>query len=331
MAAATLPQIDDPLAEILAQTPSASAEQIAEALFAAEVRASAEVPLRRPGATYRLQLHKDFRLDDVTRIVDYLAELGITDCYYSPFLHARPGSTHGYDVFDHSRINPEIGDEPAHEQMVARLRARGMGRVLDVVPNHMGVGFTNRFWLDVLELGPQAQSARFFDIDWSPVKDVLTGRLLLPILEDLYGKVLESGVLHLEREGGSFWIQYHQHCLPLSPRSYARVLDLHANEFQVRFDPTDEDVSEYLSIREAVRHLPERTSTTPVDLEHVRREKEIIKRRVARLCAEPPAPRIPRRERRVVPGDRGRLPELRRAARAAGEPGLPAGLLAGRL
>ncbi len=237
MATAISPKATAPLEEVLARTPAATAEEIAEALFEAEVRARAESPLRRPGATYRLQLHKGFRLDDVVRIVDYLADLGITDCYLSPYLQARPGSTHGYDVFDHGRINPEIGDEAAHRRMVARLRERGMGRVLDVVPNHMGIGGTNRFWLDVLETGPQAPSARFFDIDWNPVKDELAGRVLLPILEDLYGKVLEAGLLKLERDGGSFWIHYHEHRLPLSPRSYPRVLDRRAEGFRAGSTP----------------------------------------------------------------------------------------------
>ena len=109
---------------------------------------------------------------------------------------------------------------------------------------------------------------------------MLAGRLLLPILEDLYGKVLEAGLLMLEREGGSFWIQYHHRRLPLSPRSYPRVLDRRAEEFRARFDPTDEDISEFLSIRDAIRNLPARDSTGREDLEHVRREKEIIKRRI---------------------------------------------------
>ena len=155
MATAISPKATAPLAEVLARTPAATAEEIADALLEAEVRARAGSPLRRPGATYRLQLHKGFRLDDVVRIVDYLADLGITDCYLSPFLHARPGSTHGYDVFDHGRINPEIGDEAAHRRMVARLLERGMGRVLDVVPNHMGVGVHE----PVLARHPRARAA----------------------------------------------------------------------------------------------------------------------------------------------------------------------------
>src|SRR6185437_13642001 len=146
----------------------------------------------------------------------------------------------------------------AHDHLVALLRDRGMGRVLDIVPNHMGIGGANPFWLDVLETGVQARSARFFDIDWSPVKDELEGRVLLPILEDLYGKVLEAGLFSVERDGGSFWIIYRDHRLPMEPRSYHRILERHADEFRERFDPEDEDVVEYLSILDAIRLLPSR-------------------------------------------------------------------------
>ncbi len=175
------------------------------------------IALRRPSSTYRLQLHAGFRLSDVSAIVDYLDELGVTDLYLSPYLDARPGSTHGYDVFDHGRLNPEIGSDAEYDRLNAHLEERGMGRVLDIVPNHMGIGGFNRFWIDVLETGPQAPSARFFDIDWHPVKEELEGRVLLPILEDQYGLVLERGLLVLERDGGEFFIRYHDHKFPLSP------------------------------------------------------------------------------------------------------------------
>jgi (1->4)-alpha-D-glucan 1-alpha-D-glucosylmutase len=233
-------------------------------------------------------VHGKFGLEAVEKVVDYLHELGITDCYLSPFLDARPGSTHGYDVFDHGRINPEIGDEASHARLVARLRERGMGRVLDIVPNHMGVGGRNKFWIDVLETGPQAQSSRFFDIDWDPVRGELEGRVLIPLLEDLYGKVLDASLIVLERDGGSFWVRYHDHRLPLNPRSYARVLGRLADVFRSRFDPDDGDVSEYLSILASIRRLPPRDSMDPADVAHIRREKEIIKKRIFRLCDESP-------------------------------------------
>lgn len=264
------------------------ADAKARALLDAELQALGTYPLRRPSATYRLQVHGGFRFEDVEAVVDYLSDLGVSDCYFSPYLEARPGSTHGYDAVDPGKINPEIGDESAHDRLVAKLRTYRMGRVIDIVPNHMGVGGDNRFWLDVLESGPQAQSARFFDIDWTPVKSELQGRVLLPILEDLYGKVLESGLLVLERDRGSFWIRYHDRKLPLNPRSYIRVLGRRAAQFHTLFDAEDDDAHEFLSIRDSILNLPGRDARAPADLEHVRREKEVIKRRLERLFEQSP-------------------------------------------
>lgn len=269
-------------------TPDTALEPRADALFEAERRATHVHPLRRPTGTYRLQLHAGFRLDDLDRVVDYLHALGVSDVYLSPYLAARAGSTHGYDVIDHGRINPEVGDEPAHARLTAHLGRLGMGRVLDIVPNHMGSSPTNLYMLDVLENGPQARWSGFFDIDWSPVRESLEGRILLPILEDLYGKVLEAGLLVLEREGGSFWIRYHDRRLPLRPRSYADVLGRREEVFRERFDSEDEDVLEYLSIREACRRLPACRFCTSDEVDLIRREKEVIKRRLARLCDQSP-------------------------------------------
>jgi (1->4)-alpha-D-glucan 1-alpha-D-glucosylmutase len=264
-------------------------EAVADALFETLSREAVEAPLRRPAATYRLQMHRGFRLDDVTAIADYLAALGITDCYMSPYLQAKPGSMHGYDVFDHGRINPEIGDESAHSRLVERLRALGLGRVLDVVPNHMGIAGPNPYWLEVLEAGAQAPSARFFDIDWHPVKEELDGRILLPILEDQYGKMLEAGRLTLERDCGALFIRYDQIRLPLAPRSYALVLERRADALASQFDADDPHVLEYRSIWASAHHLPGRNATQLEDVEAVVREKEVIKRRLERLCAESPA------------------------------------------
>ena len=268
----------------LTERASDPAEVRADALFEAEARAAADSPPRRPSGTYRLQLHSGFRFNDADAVVEYLAELGISDCYFSPYLAARPGSTHGYDVIDHGRINPEVGTEAEHARLLDHLQAKGMGRVLDIVPNHMGAAPTNPFILDVLENGPQARWALLFDIDWSPMKGSLEGRLLLPILEDLYGKVLEAGLLVLERDGGSLSIRYHDRIMPLRPRAYATVLDRRADEFRARFDGDDDDVVEYLSIRDAANRLPACRFCTPEEVEFVRREKEVIKKRLGRLC-----------------------------------------------
>ena len=263
-------------------------ETIADALFADETRALAESPPRRPGATYRLQLHKGFRLADAEAIVPYLHDLGITDLYLSPYLAARPGSTHGYDVFDHSRINPEVGDEADHSRLIAALAGRGMGRVLDVVPNHMGINGPNKYWLDVLEIGPNSPYADFFDIDWHPVKGELDGRVLLPILGKPYGAEVEGGNLVVDREGGAFVLRYFEATLPLSPRSYATILGRGAIAITGRFDPDDARAVEYLSIWSSARHLPPRGSTRPEDIEDLIRERSVIRSRLEKLCASSP-------------------------------------------
>ena len=176
------------------------------------------VPRRTPVATYRLQLHKGFRFRDATARVPYLARLGISHVYASPFLKARPGSMHGYDVVDHRRINPEIGTEDELEALIEALCRHGMGLVLDVVPNHMGVLHgDNPWWHDVLEKGRASPYAKFFDIDWERGG----GKLLLPVLGRHYGEALDAGEIQLDRKAGR--ITYYDQSFPLNPKSRRRL------------------------------------------------------------------------------------------------------------
>ncbi len=180
----------------------------------AERSSDASRPLRVPGATYRLQFHKGFRFADAIALVPYLARLGVTHLYASPFLKARPGSTHGYDVVDHNAVNPEIGSQAELNKLIETLKKNGMGLIPDLVPNHMGVLHAdNAWWLDVLEKGRASPYARFFDIDWS------RGKLLLPVLGKHYGEVLEAGELRLQKRGGRWSIRYFDHRFPLSPKT----------------------------------------------------------------------------------------------------------------
>src|SRR5687768_6925874 len=149
-----------------------------------------------PRATYRLQLIKDFGFDQAAALAPYLARLGISHVYCSPYLRARPGSTHGYDIVSHTELNPELGNTSAFERMVAAFRENGLGQILDFVPNPMGVGGAdNPWWLDVLEWGPDSQFAGWFDIDWESDRGYLQGKLLVPFLGEQYGAELQSGAL----------------------------------------------------------------------------------------------------------------------------------------
>ena len=178
-----------------------------------------------PGATYRVQLHAGFGFSAVADLADYLAALGVTHVYCSPILQAAPGSTHGYDVVDPTRISAELGGEEGFRRMAAALRARDIGVVVDIVPNHMATaGRSNAWWWDVLEDGPSSRYARFFDIDWDPPEAKLRQRVLVPILGDHYGRVLERGELRLVRAGADFSIRYFDHELPVSPRTLDEVL-----------------------------------------------------------------------------------------------------------
>ncbi|HEX5314513.1 MAG TPA: malto-oligosyltrehalose synthase [Gammaproteobacteria bacterium] len=179
-----------------------------------------------PLATYRLQFHRDFRFADAERIVPYLADLGVSHLYASPWLMARAGSRHGYDITDHNAFNPEIGTAEDFERLSALLRRHRLGHILDFVPNHMGIGDDNAWWLDVLEWGRASPFAACFDIDWSGTEPGLRNKLLLPFLGDHYGRVLECGELELvfDAEQGSFAVRYFEHRFPLAPRSYANVL-----------------------------------------------------------------------------------------------------------
>jgi (1->4)-alpha-D-glucan 1-alpha-D-glucosylmutase len=188
-------------------------------------------------ATYRLQFHQGFTFRDATALVPYLARLGISHIYASPLMEARPGSTHGYDIVNHNRLNPEIGTEGEFAALAAALKAQGMGLILDIVPNHMAVGGAdNAWWLDILEWGELSPYAAYFDINWDPLREDLKGRVLLPVLGEQYGAVLERGeiVLRFEPSEGSFSAWYYNHRFPISPFNYAAILE-HGGPVLARF------------------------------------------------------------------------------------------------
>ncbi len=245
--------------------------------------------MRIPTATYRLQFHKAFGFNQAREIVDYLHDLGISTIYASPIFKARTGSMHGYDVVDHSQIDPALGGEEPFEAFNSQLKSHGMGLILDIVPNHMGIGETsNAWWMDVLENGPSSSYANYFDIDWQPVNPHLENKVLLPILEDQYGIVLEGGKLRLRYEDGAFFVYYYDAKLPVAPRTYDSILGRQLDSLTVDLGKDNSGVQELQSILTAISHLPPRTELAAEKLEERRREKEIIKRRIASLYQESP-------------------------------------------
>ena len=240
-----------------------------------------------PRATYRLQFNREFTFDDAARVVPYLARLGVSHVYCSPILRARPGSTHGYDIVDHTTLNPEIGGEEGFERFCAALTAYGMGQIFDMVPNHMGVhGADNQWWMDVLESGPASAYAKYFDIDWQPVNVDLHGKVLLPVLGDQYGNVLDSGelVLRFEPGTGSFAVSYHEHRFPVDPREVPVIL----RRVEALLPPesvSEDDRAALSSLASAFGHLPPRNAEDHEARAERTRDKEIHKRRLARLAA----------------------------------------------
>ena len=247
------------------------------------------MPPSIPAATYRLQFNSAFTFDDATEIVDYLDRLGVSHCYASSYFKAVPGSTHGYDVADPGRLNPEIGDRASYNRWIETLRAHAMGHVVDWVPNHMGIAKSaNPWWQDVLENGPSSQYASFFDIDWHPLKPELENRVLLPILGDSYGAVLERQQITLEYVGGAFSARYFDVVLPIAPGTYDRILGIDVEHLLADIEGTDAE-TEFLSILTAIGYLPGRAAQKPEQRQERNREKEVIKRRLARLTEESPA------------------------------------------
>ena len=243
--------------------------------------------VRIPTATYRLQFNKNFTFRQAREIVTYLHHLGISDAYASPYFQAGAESLHGYDITDHNKFNAAIGSREDYDAWVAELHAHGMGQIADFVPNHMGINDPqNVWWQDVLENGTSSLYAPYFDIDWRPLKTDLHDKVLLPILGDQYGRVLERGELRVRFDGGSFSLTYFDHVFPIAPGTYRYILELALENLA---DFREEDFyAEFQSILTALEYLPRRTETDPERIKERAREKEIIKKRLERRCAEAP-------------------------------------------
>jgi (1->4)-alpha-D-glucan 1-alpha-D-glucosylmutase len=231
-------------------------------------------------ATYRLQLRPDFGFDAAAGVADYLAALGISHLYSSPQLQAAPGSTHGYDVVDHARVNEELGGAAGHERLQAALGSAELGMVVDIVPNHMAIGGPeNRWWWDVLENGPSSRFASYFDVEWDPPEAHLRNLVLLPVLGDHYGVVLENRELRLVRDGGWFAITYHEQRFPVSPRSIDGV---------IRGTADRAGSNELGFIADSLARLPPATATDRSAAARRHRDREVLQAWLERLLRERP-------------------------------------------
>ena len=240
----------------------------------------------RPVATYRLQLARDtLTFRDAAAVAPYLDELGVSHLYVSPCLKTRSGSAHGYSVVDFGQLDAALGGADDYRAMVEALHGRRLGQILDVVPNHMSATPPeNPWWNDVLENGPGSPYAAYFDVDWRPVKEELQDKILLPMLGEQYGQVLEAGELQLELSGGAFFIRYFQTLLPLEPRTYTVVLAHRLDELKATLPAESDAVRELESILTALEHLPGYKDTDPGRMAERQREKEVVKDRLGRRC-----------------------------------------------
>ncbi len=222
-------------------------------------------------------MHAGFDFDDAAGVADYLSALGVSHAYCSPYLQAAPGSTHGYDVIDHDRPNEELGGSRGHERFVEALASNGLGQVLDIVPNHMAIGTAgNVWWADVLENGPSSQYAGYFDVEWAPPEARLRNTVLIPVLGDHYGRLLEAGELIVKRVGPSFEVCYADHRYPLDPRSVGalvRTAAIRCGSDRMAF------------IGDALAELPRPTATDRVSVRRRHRDKAVLRQWLEGLLA----------------------------------------------
>ena len=233
-----------------------------------------------PLATYRVQMHAGFGFDAAAAIAEYLSDLGVTHLYASPYLQAGKGSTHGYDVLDHSKPNAELGGPEAHARLCDALGKAGLGQILDIVPNHMSIASReNKWWWDVLENGQSSRYAGYFDVDWRPIEAKLRDTVLMPILGDHYGREVEAGHVQMRRDAGTFTFAYFDHVMPVAPRSLNDLLNEAA--WQVNSDLL-------AFIADSFGNLPISTSTDIESVSRRHRDKEVLRSALARLCSEKP-------------------------------------------
>jgi len=236
--------------------------------------------LPKPLSTYRLQFRPSFGFDQAAEIADYLSQLGISHLYASPYLQAVSGSTHGYDVVDPTCLNADLGGSEAHDRLCSKLQSCALGHIVDLVPNHMAIaGQQNPWWWDVLKNGPSSRYATYFDIDWESSEERWPNKILLPVLQDHYGRVLEKGLLQLTHNAGTFILHCHEHLFPIDASS---LVDLLVGASKAC------GCEQLLFLAESHAYLPKATVTDRQAVEKRHRNEAVLKDLLARLCRERP-------------------------------------------
>src|SRR2546423_1811546 len=236
------------------------------------------------GATYRLQFNKDFTFQHATQLLDYLFELGITHVYASPILRSRSGRSHGYDVIDPTRLNPELGTEAGFSAFQEALAKRGMGLILDIVPNHMSASSENAWWMDVLENGPESAYAAYFDIDWHPPSRSLERKILLPVLGSPFGEALERQEFRLVFLEGRFFVKYFDSLFPLAPQTYSYLLEPHVDRLKKTLGEESPAYHEYSGILAGLAALASQDLTKAGVRGERRIQFEAIRERLRQLA-----------------------------------------------
>jgi (1->4)-alpha-D-glucan 1-alpha-D-glucosylmutase len=257
-----------------------------------------------PTATYRLQFHREFTFADACNILDYLADLGISDVYASPILTSRRGSTHGYDGTDPTRIDPDLGGEEGFAVFQQELQKRGMGLLLDVVPNHMAASSENRWWMDVLENGRESTFASYFDIDWHPGSKNIDGRILLPVLGKPFGKVLDSGDLVLTLTDTALTIKYFDLTFPVAPRSYRGVFQHVAKPLRALLGEESSVHQEFAGILAALETFSARTVALAGGSAERRARFAALQDRLRELLKNPDVAAVLGRSLAIINGDK---------------------------
>lgn len=242
-----------------------------------------------PTATYRLQFGPELSFRSATEIVDYLQSLGVSHLYCSPYLQARPGSSHGYDVIDHQQLEPGIGTDDEYVTFVQRIREMGLRQIIDFVPNHMGIATdANTWWNSVLEHGQSSPYSAYFDIDWYPAKEELKNKILLPTLGEQFGAALENGVLSIVFEEGAFFLRCYESLLPVDPKTTVPLLTNHLEELREALEAESPALLELESIVTALEHMPNRRTADPGRIEERQRETLVVKRRLGEIVKNHP-------------------------------------------